>query len=388
MKSILVVAFCMFLFFTNSYSQRKGCSSAMPEIKTSFDTSHMRGLADNYFLWDNGQKIYVKYLSGSNTLHEKIAAFAKEWETYANIKFVIVSSGNSNIRINLDSKGGHNSLVGTLANSINQNEKTMNLDTSDFINDQVMKRIIMHEFGHVLGLLHEHFSPLSGISWNKEIVYKDLYTSVGWDSTQVNDNIFKEYKVSYTNGTLYDKYSIMEYPISSTWTKNGYSVSWNNELSEGDKALVGALYPFSGKRSNEVPRFQITSVKNIEIINSKIKGGLLLYPKFAIKTAGKQGTILFIASFYNSDEIPIRGMSDKYTIDSNIAILKTFTLPPNINIQVNNGKHDFEMYIPYSVFPLTRNNQNIKVKFSALLYHNGEIKLLSTSQVVDCAIFR
>jgi hypothetical protein len=388
MKKLLLFTFFILLFFTSVYSQKQVCSTVLPEIKTSLDTSHMRGLADNYYLWDNGQNIYIKFLSGSNALQNKIKVFSKEWGKYANIKFVFVSKGNSNVRINLDSNGGHNSSIGTLANSVSQGEKTMNLDTTDFINDTILKRTVLHEFGHVLGLLHEHFNPVSGISWNKDSVYEDLYKSDGWDKEKVDNNIFQVYKLSYTNGTLYDELSIMEYPISPNWTTNGYSVSWNNDLSNGDKILIGALYPFRGKRIKEVPRFQITSLKNIEIINSKIKDGLLIYPNFTISTAGKEGSVYFIVSFYYSDGTPIKTLSDKYTIDSNIATFKVCTLPPNMHIRANNGKHDFELYIPYSIFPLPTWKNDIIAKFAALLYDNGEIKLLSSSSPVNCIIVK
>lgn len=137
-----------------------------------------------------------------------------------------------------------------------------------------------------------------------------------------------------------------------------------------------------------MPRFQITSLKNIEILNSKIKDGLLIYPKFTLSTAGKEGTIYFIVSFYYLDGTPIKASSDKYAIDNNIATFKVFTLPPNIHIQANNGKHDLELYIPYSIFPLPTGKNDIRAKFTAFLYHNDEIKLLSSSKPVNCIIVK
>lgn len=384
-----LITFVNILFFINySFSQQKGCNTIMPGINTSLDTSQTRGLADNYYLWETGQKIYIKFLSGSNALQNKIKVFAKEWEKYANVRFVFVSNGNSNVRISLDSTGGENSLIGTLANAVSQNEKTMNLDTTDFINDTIIKRTVLHEFGHVLGLLHEHFSPISGISWNKKAVYKDLMENQGWDSATVDNNIFRTYKLSYTNGTLYDKLSIMEYPISSDWTTNGYSVSWNNDLSNGDKTLIGALYPFKGKRINEVPRFQITSLRKLEVINSKVKDGLLIYPEFKMSTAGKEGTVYFIVTFYYLDGTPIKALSDKYAIDNNVGTFKVVTVPPNMHIQANNGKHDLELYIPYSIFPLPAGRNGIIAKFSAYLYNDNEIKLLSSSRPVNCIVVK
>ena len=31
----------------------------------------------------------------------------------------------------------------------------------------------IHEFGHALGLNHEHKNPSAGIKWNKPVVYSD-----------------------------------------------------------------------------------------------------------------------------------------------------------------------------------------------------------------------
>lgn len=388
MKKILAIIVSMVLLNTVSFCQRQVCSAIMPEKKTSLDTLQMRGLADNYYLWNNGQNIYIQFLNGSNEIQNKIKKIAKQWEKFANIYFVFIKNGNSNVRINLDSKGGYNSVVGTLSNSLSQKEPTMNYDTTDFKNDTIIKRVVLHEFGHAIGLLHEHFNPLSGILWNKDSVYNDLFKTVKWERKTVDDNIFQEYKLSYTNGTLYDKFSIMEYPIKSTWTKNGYSVDWNNELSSGDITLVKSLYPFQGKRINEVPRFQVTSVRNIEFLNSKIKDGLLIYPKFTISTSGKEGTVYFIVSFFNSDGEPISNKSDKYSIGNNLATFRSFVLPPNKRIQANNGKHDFELYIPYSVFPLPKGKSDIKAKFTALLYHNNEVKSLGSSESFNCIIIK
>jgi serralysin len=385
MKCLSLVAFAALLITTKAYSQKLPCSSIMPESRSTFDTTQTRGLADNYYLWESGQKIYVKFLNGSIPLQTKIKLIAKEWEKYSNVTFSFITTGNSNIRINLDSKGGHNSMIGTLANSVSQSKKTMNLDTTDFT-DESIRRIVLHEFGHILGLLHEHFSPLSGISWNKEVVYEELSRTNGWDTATVNENIFKQYILSYTNGTLYDSKSIMHYPIMPNWTTNHYSVDWNNTLSAGDKLLVGALYPFSKRRANQVPRFQISPIQSFEVENSKTKNGLSLYPKFNIATAGKEGTVIFIVEFYYNDGTPITVESEKYTINNHVATFKTVTLPANIHIQVNNTKRNFELYIPYFVFPLPPGKNNIQAKFSAFLLNNNELKLLSSSNQYNCIL--
>jgi hypothetical protein len=375
-----------FIFSIFSQSSSQICSATMPEIKTSFDTSHMRGLADNYYLWDTGQKIYVKFLNGSLELQNKIKNIAKEWERYANVSFVFISTGNAHVRIYLNSKGGHYSLIGTMANTVGISERTMHYDTTKLTEEVVLKRTVLHEFGHALGLLHEHFSPLSGISWNKDSVYSDLSNAMGWDKETVDLNIFQQYKLSYTNGTVYDEMSIMEYPIQPNWTTNGYSVGWNSELSEGDKTLVRALYPFSSERKNEVPRISINTVGSLEVRNSRVKNGLLIYPKFKISTAGKEGHVYFIVYFYDSNGLPIVNDTDEYSVGKTLATFRSFILAPGKKFQVNKDVHDFELFIPYSAFALEKGKNNIKAKFTALLYDNNEIKLLATSNPVNCFI--
>lgn len=380
--SIMLVAL---LISSSTYSQQFSCSSKMPELRTSFDTTETRGLADNYYLWENGQKIYIKFLSGSVQIQNKIKQIVKEWERYSNITFSFINTGNSNIRINLDSKGGHNSLIGTLSNSVSQDKKTMNFDTTDFT-DESIKRIVLHEFGHVLGLLHEHYSPLAGISWNKKVVYEELSKTNGWDTTTVNENIFKNYGLSYTNATLYDQKSIMHYPIKPNWTTNHYSVDWNDSLSIGDKQLISALYPFSNKRVNEVPRIKMSPVQKVDIDYNKNQKGLSLYPKFSITTAGKEGNVIFIVEFFYNNGKPINVESDKYNLNNHVATIKTVMLPANVQIKANSANRNLELYIPYSAFPLPSGQNHVQAKFTAYLFHNNELKLLSSSKQFNCIV--
>jgi hypothetical protein len=388
MLRYVVMVFSIAISYT-SIAQSKGCGALMPHSNISFDTAKPRGLADNYYLWDNGKTIVVRFLSGGTAMQDRIKTIAKEWEKYANIYFTFVPSGASHIRVNLDSKGGHNSLIGILATMIDPEVKTMNLDTTDFKTYEAMRRTVLHEFGHALGLLHEHYSPVAGIPWNKEVVYKELGTSQGWDKQTVDVNLFQEFKVSYTNGTQYDKKSIMHYPILAKWTTSGYSVPWNNEISEGDKALIAALYPKTGERVREVPRFVVTDYTKMDVLNSSTAQGLLLYPSFNISTAGKEGKVYFTVLFYDKDGNAIKDNNDKYNISNIVATFKSFSILPGKKLAANkNNPRDFELFIPYTELPLPSGTNSAQAVFRAFLVDGDEIKSLYSSTPVSFSVIR
>lgn len=373
-----------------SIGQKYGCTSIMQAPKiSSFDTSAgSRGLVDPYYLWNNGSTLKVRFLTGSPSMQEKVKSYAKEWEQYANIKFDFVDFGDADIRVNLDNKGGHNSLIGQLASGIAQDVKTMNFDTTDFATYDAMHRTVLHEFGHAIGLLHEHYSPLAGIPWNKELVYKELAQSQGWDKMTVDVNLFQEYNLTYTHGTSYDKTSIMHYPVLARWTTNGYAVPWNNQLSAGDKAMIAALYPKTGDRAGEVPRFVVTNFTKMNVVNSTDKAGLLLYPSFNIKTAGAEGQVFFTVFFYDEAGNPIMDNDDKYNISNIVATYKSFKIAAGKVLSANkNTPTDFEMFIPYSEIPVSAGTK-IKAVFKAILVDGKELKMLYSSTPVNFSVIK
>lgn len=103
---------------------------------------------------------------------------------------------------------------------------------------------MLHEFGHALGLTHEHMNPGGHIDWNREQVIKDLSGPPNnWSIQQIENNIFRTFEKSKTNFTALDKNSIMMYPIPAKWTKSGFNVGLNTGLSAVDKQFIKEQYP-------------------------------------------------------------------------------------------------------------------------------------------------
>lgn len=196
--------------------------------------------AKNKF-WAPGQTLRVRFLNGSTSLQDKVFAYAEEWENYANINFVRVTSGTSDIRV-LFSTDGNYSYLGRDNLGISQNSKTMNLDFTNTTSNDIIRRTSLHEFGHALGLNHEHQSPLATIPWNKPAVY-DYYLRTGnWSKEKVDAQVLNKETWESSQHTSYDPKSIMQYPVLAALTTDGSSIPWNTQLSTTDKDFIGKIY--------------------------------------------------------------------------------------------------------------------------------------------------
>jgi len=169
----------------------------------------------------------------------------KRFQPYINLTFVF-GPGNSNINISF-SKTGAWSVIGRNSNYA---KPSMNFGSFSV-------RIVLHEFGHALGLGHEHQSPINNsIKWNLEEVYK---WAKGWSQEQVYYNIIKRLETTEINdisyfkpGTVdptlveYDPSSIMLYFYPPEVTLDNKGTALNLILSKKDVLYLNALYPGDG----------------------------------------------------------------------------------------------------------------------------------------------
>ena len=152
------------------------------------------------------------------------------------LKFVFVSNVNqANVRIAFDANGGSWSLVGT--DCLKTNKKTMNFAWLD-------AATIMHEFGHVLGMVHEHQNPRGNpIKWNIPLVDEWAKQTQGWSKKTTYRNIIQHYRVDQINGSKYDSKSIMLYFFPAKLTLNNISTNINERLSPMDIEYISKMYP-------------------------------------------------------------------------------------------------------------------------------------------------
>lgn len=193
-------------------------------------------------MWMPGRTLKVRFMDGVPSVQAKVEAFAKTWEKYANIKLEFGNDPNAEIRISFLQEGSW-SYIGTDCLSIAKTQPTMNFGwLKPNTQDDEYSRVVIHEFGHALGCIHEHQHPKNGIQWNKEAVYR-YFAQQGWSKAQVDSNMFAKYDATQTQFSKFDKKSIMMYPIPPEWTTNGFTTGWNKVLSATDKRFIKKEYP-------------------------------------------------------------------------------------------------------------------------------------------------
>jgi len=197
--------------------------------------------------WDPGSVITVSFLDGDPAVHAKVKAVARRWTgpglARLNLSFR-ADTTDTDIRISFAYSGSW-SVIGTTCRQVPAGQPTMNFGWLDpDTPDDEVRRVVLHEFGHALGLIHEHQNPAGGIQWDRDQVIKDLSGPPNnWDLATIEHNMFEPAEADETNFTDVDGDSIMMYPIPATWTTDGFSVGLNTDLSATDKQFIHEQYP-------------------------------------------------------------------------------------------------------------------------------------------------
>lgn len=196
--------------------------------------------------WRSGDRITVTFLEGDQRLKDRVRAVAEQWTApgRANLKLAFVDDPNADIRISFRPGKGSWSTVGTTCRKVPNGQATMNFGWIDANSPElVLQSVVLHEFGHALGLIHEHQNPAGGFKWNRQAVIDDLSGPPNnWSISQIEFNVLNPVNAADLAATVMDPLSIMMYPIPARWTQDGRSTGSNKELSAKDKSFIKEQY--------------------------------------------------------------------------------------------------------------------------------------------------
>lgn len=201
--------------------------------------------------WANGRVLHVRFLNGDSLQREKTEREARSWENYANIKFVFDDSPDAEIRVAFNNgvkpfdDPGSWATLGTDALIVPKAEQNVNFGWLDKDTPDVeWRRVVIHEFGHVLGCDHEDQQPAANINWNKDAVYAYFQGPPNnWLKEDVDFNVLDRTPEQNVIHTPFDPVSIMAYFIPPQFTTDGQGVPGGDDLSVLDKQLIGQMYP-------------------------------------------------------------------------------------------------------------------------------------------------
>jgi hypothetical protein len=203
--------------------------------------NHSQGVIDplQQYVFDNPNIPIPKLIE--KIVNERIAPisgldfiFDHDHTGYKKPKGGDTDSGDPHVLISFDDSGGAWSLVGTDCKKASG--PTMNLGWFNVAT-------VMHEFGHVLGMIHEHQNPRGkDIEWNKPEVYTWALSTQGWDKATTDTNIINHYKLDSINSSDFDPQSIMLYFFPPKLTLNNQGTSQNLRLSGLDVLWINKEY--------------------------------------------------------------------------------------------------------------------------------------------------
>lgn len=201
------------------------------------------------FYWPVGSEIKIGFIDGTQEDRDFVKGVGSEWFEFVNLSvhYVDVPS-TADVRISIKTTPERSySYIGTSARIASIGEPTMQLALLPNLSEEERRKIVLHEFGHMLGLIPENQNPNSkmyvDLDWDK--VYQH-FAQLGWNREMVDQYYRSSEKISYLyNGKPFDPHSVMIHPLPKELVAEDKAILSRIPpvLSSGDKQFIAQIYP-------------------------------------------------------------------------------------------------------------------------------------------------
>lgn len=276
--------------------------SACGESQNSSDEARLKKgslIARTGKTWPNKSIIIVTFNDGTPEIKAEVERFSKEWTKFANVNFVFYSTPKqlpknkaADIIITFNTKV-NTSAIGTDSKIASVTESSMNLSilSNKFIHQR--RGLILHEFGHALGLEHEHQHKDRTLAFDETKAIGLCRSQLGFDEPACKMFILETFKDKDIYFSKYDPFSIMHYTLHPDFYKSKVDMDENMSLSLTDKLEISRLYP--GRVSTEeIILGHENQIRELKALNTYKNCKLVEYKKEKIRPTEKGAALTTI----------------------------------------------------------------------------------------------
>lgn len=193
-----------------------------------------------------GVRLSVSFMDSPNAATRRlILAHANFWGKKANVKFS-ETRDTGQVRVARTPGEGYYSYLGVDILHVPKSVQTMNLDSfTEETPESEYRRVVIHEFGHTLGMPHEHQRAAIIRLLDPARTIAVFQRDYGWDAETTRQQVLTPLSERSLMGTAADVESIMAYSFSAECTKNGKAIPGGLDLDPADIAFSAKIYPKS-----------------------------------------------------------------------------------------------------------------------------------------------